>query len=423
MKKLLFWIILLSTIWIFRDDLTEIDFKEHFLTVMQWTSDRIVNVLNHLNENLDEEVNDVEESTYRTINLIELNNEFTANTRLFFYEQLNESEKIVYQLILNGLVAFEQEILIENSDTDQIHDIFRRVLYDNPQLFWVSGAATTTIRTPIVGTAYAIFKPTYSHSTETILQMQQQIEYVVEEFLSQVPSDLSEVELVRHVYEFIIRSTEYDLESKENQNIYSVFVNQSSVCAGISRAAQLLLNRLGIFATYITGVAYVPGQSSEPINHAWNLVKIGGEYYYLDVTWGMPTFSEEPNIVIDVIYDYLLVSGDFLYNTHTVSEHITVPTVNSLTHTFFYLNNMFWNSIDEEGVLQVMTIDIKNSEPFTALQFASSELFRSMSITILSELAPEAARILMQYHGLQSTTYFIREKPNLNKISIYWIYE
>ena len=50
-----------------------------------------------------------------------------------------------------------------------------------------------------------------------------------------------------------------------------------TVCAGYARAFQYLLQQLEIPCYYCTGNA---GE-----NHAWDIVRIGGEYYNVDVTW------------------------------------------------------------------------------------------------------------------------------------------
>ena len=57
------------------------------------------------------------------------------------------------------------------------------------------------------------------------------------------------------------------------------------MCAGYAKAYQLILNRMGIECGYITGNA-VNDMVSGP--HAWNYVRLDGNYYQVDVTWDDP---------------------------------------------------------------------------------------------------------------------------------------
>lgn len=343
----------------------------------------------------------------------------------FFYNQLDEQAQVIYRALRDGVAQSVSEIQVETGDAQAVHDIFRRVMFDHPEFFWATGSATSTVYEWTDGRVYTMFKPEYGHTGAAKEAMQAEIERVVEAFLTGLEPGLSEYELVRAVYDYLISTTTYNLEAPDHQNIYSVFVNRESVCAGISRAAQLLLERLGIFATYVVGVAYVPGTSTEPIPHAWNLVRVNGVYYYLDVTWGSPVFQEGSALGerIEVLYDYLLLNEELLFRTHTLDEAITMPPVTSLQHNFFVMNGMFYDEPDEERMLEAMNTSILNQEDWVAFKFATPALYQAMRQVILEDLAPEAARNLAQWHGLESVRYYIREKENLNKITIYWVYE
>ncbi len=60
------------------------------------------------------------------------------------------------------------------------------------------------------------------------------------------------------------------------------FINQVAVCAGIAKAYCYLMSLAGVPCWYITGEIKQNGGG-----HAWNLIRLGGEMYHVDVTWNL----------------------------------------------------------------------------------------------------------------------------------------
>ena len=133
------------------------------------------------------------------------------------------------------------------------------------------------------------------------------------------------IKKILYVYEKIVDEVDYDESAPDNQNIYSIFVNRQSVCAGYSKATQYLLEQLGVFCTYVTG------KTTEGGNHAWNLVKCNGDYYYVDTTWEIRCFSRKKARIyprIQIKKQTLPGINNISYDTcavmiHNCSRHIS----------------------------------------------------------------------------------------------------
>lgn len=64
-----------------------------------------------------------------------------------------------------------------------------------------------------------------------------------------------------------------------------------AVCAGYAKAFVYILANLGVEAEFVTGYTYDSyGKLDLKERHAWNRVKLDGEYYYVDPTWGDPSY-------------------------------------------------------------------------------------------------------------------------------------
>lgn len=60
---------------------------------------------------------------------------------------------------------------------------------------------------------------------------------------------------------------------------------------------------------------YVSGNVGEEL-HAWNLVKLDGEWYHLDTTWNDPIYTGIFKWLGEQTYDYFLISDKKMKKDH-----------------------------------------------------------------------------------------------------------
>ena len=87
---------------------------------------------------------------------------------------------------------------------------------------------------------------------------------------------------------------------------YGAFVNHNAVCQGYALAFKVLMDRAGIPCCYV---------SSDAINHAWNMVRLDGNWYHVDVTWDDPIYTSTKDWAGSVKRENLLCSDTEIANT------------------------------------------------------------------------------------------------------------
>jgi hypothetical protein len=118
--------------------------------------------------------------------------------------------------------------------------------------------------------------------------------------LKQIVSDgMTEVEKAHAIYDWIMWRVEYDhavlsvskLESAVKYKAYyleGVFNSSRpyAVCDGISKAYALMANMENLECIRVAGIAGAENDVAKWAGHAWNKIKINGEWYVVDATWG-----------------------------------------------------------------------------------------------------------------------------------------
>lgn len=277
----------------------------------------------------------------------------------YAYESLNEKERIWYRDMERILGGFRQSVPLSRSGPsagltdDDIDKIFQCVLSDHPELFYVEGYSYVKY---VKGEELTDieFSGTYSLDLETAARRREEIEAAVESLLQGIGEEASDYDKVKYVYDTLIRNTDYKLDTPDSQNIYSVFVRHLSVCQGYAKATQYLLNRLGVAATLVLGTV----DTGE--GHAWNLVRVDGEYYYLDTTWGDVSYRTEETFsgddafgetdlaIPEINYDYLNVTSEELLRTHTIGGEVPMPLCTATAANYYVREGALFTGYDRE---------------------------------------------------------------------------
>lgn len=291
----------------------------------------------------------------------------------YAYSVLPEEEQSLYLELRDALLNFEEDVRLSSIDRDVISHVFQCVLNDHPEIFYVDGYTYTEYSLGDM-LKRITFTGTYRYSQEEVLEKQQQIDIYVNQCLAGMPDNADEYMKVRYVYEYLIHHTEYDATVEDNQNICSVFIEGKSVCQGYAKATQYLLNKAGVFATLVLG-RVVGGEG-----HAWNLVRIDGEYYYVDTTWGDASYQavsgSYPGEKIPTInYDYLCVSTELMNLTHEIDNVVDMPECNSMSHNYYVQEELYFTEWDEDQIIKIFREGYEKGNAYVTLKCESYEVY------------------------------------------------
>lgn len=214
-----------------------------------------------------------------------------------YYYMLNDTGKALYKQIHANTQALVKTFKpIENVNAVELKNAFTAVCNDHPELFWLNTSYAYKYAPDGV---VAEIDLSFNYTAQDLDTAKADFEAASKEIIygSRGAGDDYEKEL--YVHDALIKKLVYDINAPINQSAYSALVSNRTVCAGYARAFQYIMQQLGIPCYYCTGYA---GQS-----HAWNIVRIDGEFYNVDVTWDDTT---------PFTYDYFNCSDDDYAKNH-----------------------------------------------------------------------------------------------------------
>lgn len=311
-----------------------------------------------------------------------VNNTESEAATTFYYSRLSEADKLTYETILEALLACKKATLPAES-LDSLERIFSCVMNDHPEIFYIYGYTCT--KEYLGDNLQKIYiEGTMNMEADEIDRRKEAIEKKTKAILDNLSDVRDPYEIVKYIYQYIIDHTEYDQHAIDNQNICSVLLNGNSVCQGYAKTFQYLLQKKGIQAALVQGT--VTGGD----NHAWDMVLLNGEYYYVDVTWGDASYKNNDNQVIQekklaINYDYMCVTTAEICKTHQIAPIVALPICVAVKDNYYRREGCFFNSVDEDQLQQVFEKEYQNGSDSITLKCANESVYREMCHYLLEQ--------------------------------------
>ena len=141
-----------------------------------------------------------------------------------------------------------------------------------------------------------------------------------------ITKGMTEQQKVRMIHNWLVNNAHYDL-TYSTYSADGVLVKGSGVCNSYALAAEMLLTEAGLANRFLSGSA---NNGSGYGGHAWNLVRVDGQWYHLDVTWDDPVWSigkvsKDNSPVISGMerYNYFLITDSQIKKNHRWSGGIS----------------------------------------------------------------------------------------------------
>lgn len=108
----------------------------------------------------------------------------------------------------------------------------------------------------------------------------------------------------------------------DNANPYGLLVEGYGICLAYAASFQLLMDLAGVECITVVGAS-----SGSTSDHAWNMVRLEGEWYCVDPTWNDPIGGDRayPNQWNLIHHEYFNVTSDYMRETDHQWDYDSVP--------------------------------------------------------------------------------------------------
>ena len=275
----------------------------------------------------------------------------TSSTKSrYLYKQLDNTAKTIYDKLYENKEklktgtykiefgnTFQSLLSKEKGDTElkkQYQSAIEALVYENPDIFYLDVTKmyiNIEKITKVTGVKYNVYIDNGNdvsylsegfYTKEDIEKYESQIDQIKNRIIASLAGK-KDYQKIKAVHDYLIDTIEYenDLTQDDIYDIYGALVAKRCVCEGYAKAFQYLMNEMGIENTIVIGIG--TNSKAQTENHAWNYVKLDGNWYAVDVTWDDPIITNGGKLTDKSRYKYFLRGSKTMSENHVTSGKFT----------------------------------------------------------------------------------------------------
>lgn len=260
----------------------------------------------------------------------------------FYYSRLSDSDKGLYDIVLDAVANHKSSVSVCGYSYEMLCRVYKYVLKDHPEIFWFK-----TFQHYSDGRVEFV----YTVDADECEAIMKRIEPAVNEYLADIDDSMSAYDVALRMHIRLINTVDYDTVSLERErgntdnmnvlgSILGVFMNKKSICAGYSKAMQYLLRKCGVECAYVVGYCPVNGVLPD-VAHAWNIVKLDSDYYYIDTTWDDSSNTIQKVRDTSVKLRYFCITTEELLRSRVIDEKtVEIPLCTATRCNYFVHNGL-----------------------------------------------------------------------------------
>lgn len=223
----------------------------------------------------------------------------------YYYNRLNKAQQNAYHAMKTGLQSLAPSFPVPRLEAKELCDVYFLLRLDCPEIFY---SVKFSYRYHPESSNVEMI-PEYLFEKSKIKDHQKALKSRVEK-LVRPAQKLKEIEKLQYAHDFICQNVRYDkLKKPYSHEIIGPLGHGVGVCEGIAKTVKILLDALGIWC--IIAISEANPEKEIKYRHAWNVVRINGQYYHLDATFDNTLGSAEM-----IRYDYYNLCDKQFFRDH-----------------------------------------------------------------------------------------------------------
>lgn len=241
----------------------------------------------------------------------------------YYRSQLDLEEQKIYDILVEAISKREDDVVVTKIDRDRLFRIYTAIDYDYPDFFYVDFYEFKCIIYP----TKVKIDIKYIMDIYTAARIKREIDKKAYKIADKARLLKNDLEKEAFLNDEIKKMAEYGrIPGKEfnAQHLIGTFLDGICVCEGFAKSFKYLADMIQLKCILVVGDSGVRGENER---HAWNMVQIDGESYFIDVTYN-EIYRDSNNNPIYCSRAYFNLSDREIRRDHLPDTDFNLPVCN-----------------------------------------------------------------------------------------------